>query len=90
MTREELIKLCRYYKGEDKNPFDGGSIDALWWSGEKLLYNNVSRDNGFFQRLKDDLEDSIKAGDLEGVYTDSSIPIEKRAIIFYLDLWHGK
>jgi len=90
MTREELIKQCRYYKGEDKNPFEVNSNASLWWDGEKMLVDNVSDDKSFFQRLKDDLEDSIKAGDLEGVYTDSSIPIEKRAIILYLDLWHGK
>ena len=28
MTREELIKQCRYYKGEKINPFD---IDSLQW-----------------------------------------------------------
>lgn len=90
MTREELIKLCRYYKGEDENPFDGGSIDALWWSGEKMLADNVSCDERFFQRMKDSLEEDLAAGDCDGVLIDSSIPIEKRVIIFYLDLWHGK
>lgn len=90
MTREELIKLCRYYKGEEENPFDGGSIDALWWSGEKMLADNVSDDKSFFQRLKDSLEDAIASKECFGVLVDSSIPIDKRAIIFYLDLWHGK
>ena len=90
MTRDELIKLCRYYKGEDENPFDGGSIDALWWSGEKMLADNVSRDERFFQRMKDSLEEGLAAGDCDGVLIDSSIPIEKRVIIFYLDRWHGK
>ena len=90
MTREELIKLCRYYKGEEENPFDGGSIDALWWSGEKMLADNVSDDKSFFQRLKDSLEDAIASEECFGVLVDSSIPIDKRAIIFYLDLWHGK
>ena len=77
MTRDELIKLCRYYKGEDENPFDGGSIDALWWSGEKMLADNVSRDERFFQRMKDSLEEGLAAGDCDGVLIDSSIPIEK-------------
>ncbi len=90
MTRDELIKLCRYYKGEEECPFDGGSIDALWWSGEKMLADNVSYDKSFLQRLKDSFEEELAAGDLEGVYVDSSIPLEKRVIVLYLDLWHGK
>ena len=90
MTLDELIKQCRYYKGEEECPFDRGSIDALWWGGEKMLADNVSCDERFFQRLKDSFEEEMAAGDLDGVYVDSSIPLEKREIIFYLDLWHGK
>ena len=85
-----MIKQCRYYKGEEECPFDRGSIDALWWCGEKSLSDNVSDDKSFFQRLKDSLEDALTSGDCDGVLIDSAIPLEKRAIIFYLDLWHGK
>ena len=90
MTRAELIKLCRYYKGEEECPFDRGSIDSRLWGGEKMLADNVSCDERFFQRMKDSLEEELAAGDLEEVYFDSSIPIEKRVIIFYLDLWYSK
>ena len=90
MTRDELIKQCRYYKGEEECPFDGGSIDSVRWGGEKILADNVSCDERFFQRLKDSLEDALTSGDCDGVLIDSTIPLEKRAIIFYLDLWHGK
>lgn len=90
MTREELIKLFRYYKGEEECPFERNSNAALWWGGEKMLADNVSCDERFFQRLKDSFEEDLAAGDLEGVYVDSSIPLEKRVIMLYLDLWHGK
>lgn len=90
MTRDALIKQCRYYKGEDECPFDRGSIDALWWSGEKSLADKVSDDKSFFQRLKDSLEEALASDECTGVLIDSSISLEKRAIIFYLDLWHGK
>ena len=89
MTRDELIKQCRYYKGEEECPFDGSSIEALWWSGEKLLSDNVSCDKNFFQRLKQSLEEAIASDDCTGVLIDNSISLEKRTIIFYLDLWHG-
>ena len=55
-----------------------------------MLVDNVSCDERFFQRLKDSFEEDLAAGDLEGVYVDSSIPLEKRVIMLYLDLWHGK
>lgn len=60
------------------------------WSGEKMLVDNASSDERFFQRMKDSFEKGLAAGYLEEVYTDSSIPLEKRVIIFYLDLWYSK
>ena len=32
-TRKELIKQCRYYKGEDESPWEGvdQDKDALWF-----------------------------------------------------------
>ena len=90
MTKEQLIKQCKYYKGEEECPFAASSNKALWWHGEKTLSDNVSDDKSFFHRLKGLLKEAIVSGDCTGVLTDKSIPIEKRAIILYLDLWHGK
>lgn len=36
MTREELIKQCRYYKGEEKNPFDGCKNLCWYWDMERV------------------------------------------------------
>ena len=37
MTRNELIKQCRYYKGEEECPFDGVDQDkSLFWSYEQI------------------------------------------------------
>ena len=90
MTREELIKQCRYYKGEEKCPFERNSNADLWWGGEKMFVDYASDDESFFQGLKDSFEDALASGHCNGVLVDSSIPIEKRVLIFYLDLWHGK
>ena len=30
MTKEELIKQCKYYKGEETCPYEDGSNGALW------------------------------------------------------------
>lgn len=29
-TREELIKQCRYYKGEERNPFEDFPLSWFW------------------------------------------------------------
>lgn len=34
MTREELIKQCRYYKGEEECPFKHDDNKARFWFGE--------------------------------------------------------
>ena len=85
-----MIKQCRYYKGEEECPFERNSNADLWWGGEKMFVNSASRDEHFFQRMKDSFEDALASGHCKGVLVDSSIPIEKRVLIFYLDLWHGK
>ena len=30
MTREDRLKSCRYYKGEEESPFTDKNKDALW------------------------------------------------------------
>ena len=58
--------------------------------GFYLTMSPATRTSYFFQRLKESLEEAIASDECTGVLIDSSIPIDKRTIIFYLDLWHGK
>lgn len=45
MTRDELIKQCRYYKGEEECPFDGIDQDKTsFWSYEYIWVNNFKGD----------------------------------------------
>ena len=90
VTPQELMQMFRYYKGEETCPFEPKTADSLWWSGEQLLYTQVSNHNDFFERLMDDLQECINKNYCSCKLVDISIPFEKRAIIYYLDLWHGK
>ena len=36
MTKEELIKQCKYYKGEDGNPFEGRKDLCWYWDMERV------------------------------------------------------
>ena len=45
MTRDELIKQCRYYKGEETNPFEGVDQDkTAFWSYEYIWVNKFKGD----------------------------------------------
>lgn len=90
MTKEELIEQCKYYNGEEECPYEDGSNGALWWNGEKCLLDSISCDENFFYRLVDLYKEALASGDCSGALVDQSFPIEKRVILFFLDLWHGK
>lgn len=45
MNKNELIKQCRYYKGEVKNPFEGKEQNkAMLWFYEKIWTNSNTTD----------------------------------------------
>lgn len=46
-TREDLIRQCRYYKGEEENPFDD-SDRGLFGDYERLWVRNVYADHSAF------------------------------------------
>lgn len=90
MTKEELIEQCKYYNGEKECPYEDGSNEALWRHGEKCLLDSISCDENIFYRLIDLYKEALASGDCSGALVDQSFPIEKRVILFFLDLWHGK
>ena len=71
-TREELIKQCRYYKGEDESPWEGvdQDKDALWF------YESCWARSGDDKHMIDEYC-------YAGLATDSvSIPLSLQALIF--------
>lgn len=85
-----LLNLFKYYKQEAQCPFPVNSLDALWWKGEKQLYETCINDPEFFDRIKKNLNNALSENACSGLLLDKSTPFDKKAIIFYLDLWHGK
>lgn len=48
MKREDLIKNCRYYKGEEKCPFPADDGRSVWWRIECYGVNADDKiDKGF-------------------------------------------
>lgn len=84
---------CKYYHGEQRNPFEKKNENAaMWWSGEKLFYESISGEDGdrFIKRITRDYEDALSHNSLKGRLLDQSISKKDRVLLFYLDLWHGK
>ena len=91
MTAKELLNLFKYYKSENTNPFKGkDNNSALWWEGEKAMYESFLLDNGYWQRLVELFDKGLSEGSLSGILTDENKPKGERIIIFFLDLWHGR
>ena len=89
MTEKELLKHLKYYKGEKEPPKDFDENEVMWWSGEKLL-SEKCREPSFWDTLKKTFKDAEKSNSLSGTLANNSIPENKRIIIFFLDIWHGR
>lgn len=91
MDKNDFIKQCKYYKGEEENPFvTEDRLSAMWWDGEKSFYDKLGDNLNFFNKVGGLLQKSIENKDVSGILVDDSVAFEKRALIFYLDLWHSK
>lgn len=50
MTREELLRHCKYYKGEEENPFasfNGWSSELLFWNLESEFVDYSLKNDTF-------------------------------------------
>ncbi len=90
MNKNSLLALFKYYKMEESNPSKANTDAALWWEGERVFATKCINDDSFFDRVKGLLQEAINNKEVNGTLADSSIDINKRTIIYFLDLWHGK
>lgn len=80
----------KYYKGEKTNPFSEKENGFMWWEGENQFAANIKRDSSFYSRVLSLYNEALSEDNVSGILADKSIQTEKRVLIFYLDLWHGK
>ena len=78
MQRESLIEQCRYYKGEDKNPFDGVEQNKamLWFYELKWVEFNFTDPTLLIEYV----EDYNRAG-LSGFNSADGVPITLKALL---------
>lgn len=90
MKKDTLLPLLKYYHEEKDPPPEFNRVQTLWWEGERTLVETISKDPSFFERLLEVYRKALKEKNISGKLADESIDERKRAIIFYLDIWHGR
>lgn len=90
MKKETLFSLFKYYHGEKEPPEEYNRVQALWWEGERQLAQKITDNPEYFETILNAYRDAMKEKSLSGILADRSLDERKRAIIFYLDLWHGR
>lgn len=86
-----ILEHFKYYKQEKENPFKGTDQNsAMWWDGEKELFERVERAPKFWEKLEIQFDQALNDRGLSGILVDETVEKGKRMVIFYLDLWHGK
>ena len=77
MTRQELIAQCRYYKGEEENPFEG--IDQnkkmLWFYEQVWVFDNGEVLGSYL----DEYKTALKIGNL---VADNRYPFSLQALLY--------
>lgn len=82
MDNKELIKVCRYYKGERKSPFKAPEIVALWnyeraWAIESAEISTRGKAPEAWNVM---LDDFLRVG-LRTFQNDDGIPVTLKALL---------
>ncbi len=85
MTRKELIGYCRYYKGEEKCPYERFSNKETFWEIESMYVDLGIHD----ETWRESMETKVaKYGDKlteeKNIFTDDSVDIHTKGIAVYV------
>ncbi len=88
MTREELIKYCRYYKGEEDCPFERNTNKSRFWHMEKNYVISRSRlgrecrTEGWENEAKKYIKNYPQA---KNILTSKDVSIHTKGIVMYIN-----
>ena len=73
----DLLLFCRYYKGQNKNPYEGKDEENLW-EYEKFWYENTINEDSSFDYF---LSEYIRAG-LADFCKYDNVPITLKSVLY--------
>ena len=87
MTKNDLLKYCRYYNGEEQSPYEDCSNKSIFWEAEKTYVHNALRSKNFHSEWVKEAENYIKnSPNEENVLTNENVDINNKAIIIYVEV----
>lgn len=76
MTKEEIIKSCRFYQGEPSNPYEGQDPQkAMIWDYERIWVRNEGKTDTA-------VLDVYKAYGLESFSNEDGVPMSLKTMLF--------
>ena len=85
LNREELINLCRYYRGQKRNPYEGekdANRSMLWFYESAWVTMSLQKEEREGDGvLAEYLADYVNAG-LRDFRIDDAIPMTLKALLF--------
>lgn len=81
MTKDELIKFCRYYKGEKDSPFDGGNKSMLWFYERIWVFDTLEAYEKNADVFGDMLNEYVSVG-LGSFQQADGVPVSLKAVLF--------
>lgn len=80
MGIEEVLKLCRYYRGEKENPFEGKDPNkAMLWFYERSWVSAWEHERS--SEFDEMISDYMRCG-LASFETKDGIPVSLKALLF--------
>lgn len=84
LNRNELVSLCRYYHGEEENPYTEVARDnrpMLWYCERSWVNDMIKSRDGDTEVLEEYLNTYIAAG-LTDFKADDGIPMKLKSYLF--------
>lgn len=90
MEKDDLLKFCKYYKGEAVSPYKDRQ-SSLFWDIEKQYILNAMRNHDFHTGWISEARKYIKEHKGENnILTGDTISIEQKGVIIYIETMLSK
>lgn len=82
------LTFCKYYKGEEKCPYDYGSVKGIFWDFEKMYWNRVEEAGKYpfnHDMFEDMAREYISNNKDKDNFLTSDAPIEQKGFVLFAE-----
>ena len=85
----DKYKFCKYYKGEEKSPYEYGTPENSFWEFEKQYWKFHNKDSSSYefdhQDFEDRARDYIASNKDKKNFMTSDVPIEQKGFVMFAE-----